>query len=302
MWDEGFVQKNGRFCGSGDLRMIHADLQGKTHIREDVHTSNCLGLLHLLPDSDMIGFLSGAETIDGTRIDLSCYDHVQRLQFWPWLPQGGEPDVLAELQERDGRARLVLIIEAKHGASKSGGAPWPEALTSTPENTESSGVMNHDHPTCDQLAKYWRAASKNFPHDVALIYLTHHRSLPTDDMRESLREAGPDARIFWLSRFDLYRWVTCQLEMRSGRPTSEARILKTLRHYLSAQGYTCFLGWSLSLVPANCRLGYSHAYALGHRIRHVKPQMSHYTRTYGIDRRLTPARPLCFYQARQEEP
>jgi hypothetical protein len=254
--------------------MIHADLQGKTHVPEDVHTSNCLGLLHLLPDSNIIEFLSDAETLRGMRIDLSRYDHVERLEFWPWLSEGGEPDVLIEFQEKEGGEGLVLIIEAKHGA----------------------GLSSHD-----QLTRYWCAASRRFCH-TAVIYLTHDRSLPKAVIAASLCEAGSEASIFWLSWFHLYRWVTTRLSKTNTLPISEQRVLNTLRNYLSAQGYPCFLGWSLPLVRSNCQLGYRHAYATGYRIMDVKPQTSRYGHTYGINRKLILASQLCFYRTRQEEP
>jgi hypothetical protein len=254
--------------------MIHADLQGRTHVPEDVHTSNCLGLLHLLPDSNIIEFLSEAETLRGMRIDLSRYDHVERLKFWPWLSEGGEPDVIVELQEKEGGEGLVLIIEAKHGA----------------------GLSSYD-----QLARYWRTASRRFRH-TAVIYLTHDRSLPKADIAASLCEVGSEAPIFWLSWFHLYRWVTTRLGKMNTLPISEQRILNMLRKYLSAQGYLCFLGWSLPVVCSNCQLSYSHAYATGHTIMDGKPQMSGYAHSYGMNRKLILASRLCFYRTRQEKP
>jgi hypothetical protein len=174
--------------------MIHADLQHHAHILEDRFTSNCLGLLRLLPDSDFIDFFSYAVKRDRTCIDLSRYRQVSKLEFWRWLLSVGIPDVIGELQHSDRSAPLTLIIEAKLGAPKSG----TTGTADTAETSENPGSSQGDPPFGDQLAKYWQAACKHFPRP-AVIYLTHHRSLPETDFKKSLCEAGADAGIFWLS-------------------------------------------------------------------------------------------------------
>lgn len=241
--------------------MIHADLKGKGHVPEDVLTSNCLGLLSLLPDCNFISFLGSAVALDGQPIDLSLYERVERTEFWPWLLEGGEPDVIVELQNKNGSARLGVVIEVKHGAGKSGAADLPEAIVSVPDGVDDPDRAEPDRVTSDQLAKYWRAASKRFPH-LALIYLTHHHWLPKDDIAVSLREAGGDARFYWLSWFHLYRWTTDQIENTSASPIAERRILETLRNYLSAKGYVCFLGWLQLPETSDYQFSYSHTYSL----------------------------------------
>ena len=233
--------------------MIHADLQDHYHSPEDRFTCNCLGLLSLLPDSDFIDFFSRAMKLDRTRLDLSRYKQVSTVDFWPWLPPVGFPDVIAQLQHED-RTTLTLIIEAKHRAPKSGTAGTAGAA----ETSESADSTPGDRFTADQLAKYWQAECQRYRRP-AVIYLTHHRSLPECDLKESLREAGADAGIFWLSWFDFYRWASDQLKMIKDRPTSETRILQTLRDYLAANQYRCFLGWSSLPTSKACRLGYHHA-------------------------------------------
>jgi hypothetical protein len=255
--------------------MIHADLQDHYHSAEDRFTCNCLGLLRLLPDSDFIDFFSRAMKLDKTLLDLSRHKQVSTVDFWPWLPPVGFPDVIAHLQDED-CTTLTLIIEAKHGAPKSGATGAADA-NKTSEGPDSTSA---DRFTIDQLAKYWRAGCKHFGR-AAVIYLTHHRSLRESDLKESLCEAGADAGIFWLSWFELYRWASDQLNMIKARPTSEARILKTLRAYLTANEYRSFLGWSSLPTSKACRLGYNHAYEL--------------------DRITIPTRPLRFYRTHEEE-
>jgi hypothetical protein len=125
----------------GERHMIHADLQDHYHSAEDRFACNCLGLLHLLPDSDFIDFFSHAVKPDDTRINLFNYKQVGKIDFWPWLPPAGFPDVIAQLQSKDGTERLTLIIEAKHGAPKSGatGATNADETPESPNSTEGDG-------------------------------------------------------------------------------------------------------------------------------------------------------------------
>jgi hypothetical protein len=201
----------------------------------------------------------------------------------------GFPDVIAQLQNQDGTARLALIIEVKHGASKSGasGAAHADASSESPDATEG------DRRYGDQLAKYWQAGCQRF-HRPAVIYLTHDRWLPKEDVEESLCEAGAEADIFWLSWFALYRWASNQLAMIPARPTSEARILQTLCDYLAANAYRCFLGWSSPPLADICQAQDNHP--SGVTPPPGLPRATSYTRTYELDRLMIPASPLHFYR------
>jgi hypothetical protein len=260
--------------------MIHADIQHHTRSAEDRFTSNCLGLLSLLPDKDFIDFLGHAVNGKNECIDLSEYTKVSTIDYWSWLPSEGFPDVITVLQGQDGQDPLTLIIEVKHGAPKSAVA----GATDADETLESPDSTEYDHWPDDQLARYWRAGLKHFrprsPEFLAVIYLTHHRSQREADIAKSLSEAGLEARIFWVSWFELYRWASNQLMMVNARPTSEARILKTLHAYLVTNEYRCFLGWCLLPRSQACRLDYH--------------------RAYEHDRKI-PAKPLRFYRSYQEE-
>jgi hypothetical protein len=221
--------------------------------------------------------------VDGKNafIDLSHSTKVGTIDFWPWLPPEGFPDVITALQDKDGREPLTLIIEVKHGASKSA----VTGATDADDTLEGSDSTEGDRRADDQLARYWRAGLKHFRpqslESLAVIYLTHHRSLREADIEKSLCEAGPEARIFWLSWFDLYRWASNQLDMIKARPTSEVRILKSLCAYLIANKYRCFRGWSSLPRSKVCRLDYHHAHEL--------------------ERMTIPAKPLRFYRDHQEE-
>jgi hypothetical protein len=112
----------GRSCSL--VRRAPYDSRGFTTSHEQRRRSihfQLLGLLRLLPDNDFIDFFSHAVNLDNARVDLSHYVQVSTIDFWPWLPPAGFPDVITELQNKDGPERLTLIIEVKHGAPKSGG-------------------------------------------------------------------------------------------------------------------------------------------------------------------------------------
>lgn len=212
--------------------MIYSDLHGKNHVPEDVLTSNCLGLLSLLPDNDLLSFFTGAENAHQQRLTLPDMRTVStELKFWPFLRGAGIPDAI--LTVNSPRALpFKIIIEAKHGAAKSG---WGDS---------------------DQLAIYWRAAQTLFPEHCAVVYLTHYRVLPKGDIDESIRIAGSEAKIYWLSWFDLFLWARRHLTA-GGRHPSEERILKMIRDYLAEKGYRTFSEWNIpspiSVTEPYCR-------------------------------------------------
>jgi len=85
---------------------------------------------------------------------------------------------------------LTLIVEAKHGAAKSGFQPIAEKIESTNASARAANVskcQEHARPTgqiicAQESARTNRSAS----------YLTHHRSIPREDMDESVNIAGGD--------------------------------------------------------------------------------------------------------------
>ena len=166
--------------------MIHSDLAGKNSVPEDVFTSNCLGLLHLLGGPDLLDFFRAAKSLGKETLEIGdCRDAEISLKFWPYLPGGGIPDAIVEINSKT-VPPFKIVVEVKHGSGKSGGG------------------YN------DQLAKYWRVAESLYPGRCAVVYLTHHRAFPAQDIQQSLKIAN-DGRIFWLSWFDLFKWLDTSL-------------------------------------------------------------------------------------------
>ena len=203
----------------GAYNMIQADIYGKTGVPEDVLTSCCLGLLRLMPDDYMIELLAYARNRAGHLIDLAGIDKVQDLEFWPWLRDGGIPDAIATLDSNLRPNPLKIVIEVKHGALKSGG--------------------DGDD---DQLARYYRSAVRQHQgYQISLIYLTHHRDMPVDDLDASLKHLTDNAKIYWLSWFAVAKWCADKLYRQDlSMPKAEIRILCTLSNYLSIKGYLRF--------------------------------------------------------------
>lgn len=199
--------------------MIHADLHGKIGVPEDVLTSSCLGLLHLLPDENLIEVLSLAQHRNGYKITLPgvCYVS-EEIEFWPRLRDGGEPDAIATIVSDATSRPIKIVIEVKHGSGKSGGDQ-------------------------DQLVKYYNAAIRqHMSSEILLIYLTHHRAMPVWDLDASLSHLPGNAEIYWLSWCSVAEWAAKKLKDNKFTLT-ERRIVELLYNYLVCKGYQRFEKW-----------------------------------------------------------
>jgi hypothetical protein len=203
--------------------MIYADVKGKTGVPEDVFTSNCIELLTLLPHKILIEFIALSINLKGESIDLSGIEKIDRIEFWPWINSTSEPDILCVLKNETGSKLITLVIEVKHGGGKSGFA----------QN--------------DQLAKYWKSTSIIYK-NVVILYLTHHRDFPKQDIKDSLKETGNKALIYWINWHYLYQYIVTLIENRVYQST-ELRILEKLKLYLEEKGYKRFQDFN---IPTTC--------------------------------------------------
>jgi hypothetical protein len=218
--------------------MIYADICGKNKVPEDVFTSNCLGLLGLLPDFYLLDFFAKSTNLRGELLTIPVELVKLKLDFWPYLPTGDIPDALLTIEIAEPTpSTFRLIIEVKHGAPK-------------------SGIDDND-----QLAKYWNAANKLWPGCCVIVYLTHHRTIPKVEIEYSKGRASDEAKIYWLSWFDLYLWVCRQISINSQRPHSEKRILDALRYYLIKNDYRTFRGWN-QLPSISIKVPYIRSYTI----------------------------------------
>lgn len=241
--------------------MIEAELHGKSHVAEDRLTSTCLGLLRLLPDSYLLEFLGKAVTLENELLPACSFDLIEEVKFWPYLRDAGEPDATIKLRRNGDPSPLTLIVEAKHGAAKSGFEPTGEEIETAEAVTRNEDLLEV-RKLRDQLAKYLRAGRREYQ-QVALIYLTHHRSMPRQDIDDSLKAAAGDGLIYWLNWFDLYTFTVDRLEGDCSLEFSVQRILDELRKYLEFQGYARFRHWfSLALTSFEDLAKYHRAYGL----------------------------------------
>lgn len=242
--------------------MIEAELHGKSHVAEDRLTSTCLGLLRLLPDSYLLEFLGKAVTLENQLLAACSFDLVEKIKFWPYLRNAGEPDAAIRLRRNGDPNPLTLIVEAKHGAGKSGFEPTAEEIESANASARTENVSEILRPR-DQLAKYLRAGKREYQ-QVGLIYLTHHRSMPREDIDESVKVAGGAGIIYWLSWFDLYTFTVDRLESGRLLEFSAQKILEDIRRYLEFQGYARFRRWISPPAAVSANLPrYGRSYRFG---------------------------------------
>lgn len=213
--------------------MIYAEIAGRLGFEEDILTSTAVGLLSLLPDEEFIHFIGSARSINGECLEkhIGACTRVGAIEFWKTSFPYGIPDVFLRL---DGEAGVcaVIVIEVKHGSGKSGSA----------EEVEDGVIQNRE---VDQLYRYWESLAQQYPNCAkAVVFLTHHRILPREDLTTSWKAAGGEAHLFWLGWHSLYDFVAEAL--RSGKylaRSTEWKILQVLETYLRFKGYARFSGW-----------------------------------------------------------
>jgi hypothetical protein len=213
--------------------MIYAELHGKAAETENGFTSNVLGLLSFLPASDMLQFLRLAHTREEKFIKIPTGPETDiEVEFWPYLnqPRVCIPDAIVTSANSTGDI-LKLILEVKAGAPQTGEF---------------------------QLSDYWKARSMHYPGQFELIYLTHYRSTPKDELRNSEQSAGPNSQIYWLNWHSLFLLVQRWLSSGISRPFSEKRILVALKCYLIERGYQTFVPWQP--LASGFRVSYTRKY------------------------------------------
>lgn len=156
--------------------------------REDILTCTVFGTLIVGGRTDVLRrWLGRAVRLDGERLDLSPSGELGGYWFWPRLG-GCEPDLLLLFDD------LLLVIEAKYGASKGGAGDHAD-----------DGEEETEDPR-DQLVREWRATApgvdtSRLPDDLAdaiagsrrrLIYLVRRqrRAHAKKELRDSVELAG----------------------------------------------------------------------------------------------------------------
>ena len=210
--------------------MIYAEIKGKipeVRDKEDLLTSNVIGLLSLLPDFIFVRILNQSIDSDGKSLNLEESQNV-KLHFWKKFDYG-EPDIFIE-----GKT-FVGIIEAKFKSAKSGSAY---------ENEETKEIENKE---IDQLGKYWKGI-ENYNGEKFLIYLTNDPCFPFESIKISEKVSGEKARIFWLNWTSIhYELVNLQNDERLN--DTDRKIIKLLESYCKYKGFKHFMGWEALDYP-----------------------------------------------------
>jgi hypothetical protein len=189
--------------------MIFAELHGKlgvdysrAHERaEDLFTSTVFGLLRYLPPGEgLLAVLGVVRPFPKDSPRLTVSDRATRceIQFWPNFGNYGQPDLLLTVSDASNEPLLVVLIEAKLYAPKSGRA-------------DDDDPSEEDRPDPDQLVKYWQGLHiLGYQRErvrVYVVYLTAHSVPPVEELDESLRHR-PDMALGWISWTDIWEIVT----------------------------------------------------------------------------------------------
>lgn|GEM_PF-3374632 len=224
--------------------MIHAELNGKISVEEDVLTSTAIGLLSLLPDEYLISFLGRAISLQKQEERLlenqiRNFTRLKSIEFWKTGFTGGIPDIFVKLEDEQCCSSFVLIIEVKHHADKSGSA-----------EIEDGEIKNKED---DQLNRYWNSLVQHYPRSKkAMVFLTGHRVMPHEDLQVSWEASGRKAQLYWLSWYSLYSFILDLLHVEKHlKGSSEHKILQLLEVYLRFKGYVMFSGWPQLAVVEN---------------------------------------------------
>jgi hypothetical protein len=221
-------------------RKLGADYSRAHERAEDLLTSTVFGLLRYLPLADgLLAVLRSARPVRvvGEKVviqpadawlDLERVAKVE-IDFWPYWPRYGEPDVLLTLWAADGSAVASVVIEAKLHAQKSGRA--------------SDDELADDAPDPDQLVRYWQGLQSGKAVQVgtetSVIYLTRHGAAPAEELAESVRRA-PAMRLAWLSWRDVWEVAERLASRCPGNLVAAdlARLLdhKGLKHFNGFEG------------------------------------------------------------------
>ena len=205
---------------------------------EDLLTSDVFSACkYLRPTTLLVPFLKKARSLNDESPLVPNQIHCATYHFWPRLARF-EPDVLIAL-ERDDRIWMVLI-EAKYLSGKSGGPMDEEELSIASAPSDQLAGEYYDLLTAEDRV--------GLPPDRivsrALIYMTAHRSMPTEDLQRSIAEASHfisedrSINIYWLSWFDLM-----PILRETNAKEWELPILEDLQRLLEHKGFVRFEGF-----------------------------------------------------------
>jgi hypothetical protein len=211
---------------------------------EDLLTSDVFSTCrYISPETLLLPFLYQAKRQDHLPLKEFFVSNISRVEyfFWPRL-QRSEPDLLVSLELSSG-SYVLILIEAKYFSPKSS-SPLSEVeleLAETPRDQ-----LAREYFDLLDVHKFLKIPESKVS-GRALVYVTAHRSIPTDSLKESVEEImhffseNHEVNIFWTSWFELHPIIsktnTCQ--------DWERPILQDLQLLLERKHLIRFMGFTL---------------------------------------------------------
>ena len=226
--------------------MLLAELHGKAiaeaQNNEDCLTSCVFGHLRYLPPSVFWGeFFANAKSVPVDGVSNTLIEALEKQQiriesystlhvvFWPTHPKFGEPD-LALVWSGEGKRPLVLFIEAKLWAEKSG----------TGENDQLARYLSATHDLSSFRPQLPESAA------VAVLYITPRESL-AEIVETAALYGQPHVRemLFRVQWQDVI--VAAEKSLSSEREPLRKLILNNVAEFLRRRGLEYFSGFSIDL-------------------------------------------------------
>ena len=202
---------------------------------EDLLTADVFGCLRYIPFKE--GFqeiLTQAQRYtDSERLSIKSTNNDVKVHFWLRLGNNSEPDVLIQ------NGTHLIMIEVKYLSGKSG---HYEANQDSEDSMEAAGS--------DQLARLFQGLMSYGGHyeKRSLIYLTAHRNLPEDDIKEGYRDLSHDVvdtykkNVYWLSWYEVYKTVSGSLKAENNNKYWRI-VLSDIQRLLHRKGLRQFEGF-----------------------------------------------------------
>ncbi len=225
---------------------------------EDLLTSDVFGpLRYLHAQEGLFPILSEATPYCETtpKLEFDCSDEPE-VCFWPWTGTS-EPDVLIKCKDH------LVMIEAKYLSGKSGGDDGNNSESAFSEFTLSESTSS------DQLVREFndlKRESEKYS-KYSLIYLTAHRTFPTEDIGSSYdaitckrKKEDYKNNVYWLSWFHVRKCIEILMEKQTNK--HKKKILNDINRLLRKKGFRGFEGFSKiaieKIYPFSDRIFYQH--------------------------------------------
>jgi len=229
--------------------MIQAELKGKlpeVENREDVLTSNVLGLMKYLPPRKGIFKIlselkdysmdrnSLFDNLKSQNININDYDTVDYL-FWENSPKHGEPDLILIIKSpKQHLKELMLCIEVKYFSGKSRSGEYDQLMDYCLSLENKDARKTYKNPKIKKFNGIF----------LGLIYLTYFSQY--NSVREALREIRKKGFNDYESNFYELRWndVTRVLSSSESKNKYENKLIKDVVLLLKKKNLVDFEGFT----------------------------------------------------------